>query len=381
MIAERHLLLLTASVLLLGSFALALVLGRVALRRRDIVPLVDFPGGTLAHRVAVPLVGGLVLWLTVVLTLAAAATFVVVARSWLPEAINRYVDGLWYRSGELVLVLGLATALMIAGLLADLFGGGWKTWVVVQVVAATLLVLGGVRVSLFWPINDPRVGGLVSIVWVVALVNAFAFLDNLDGLASGVGLIASALFAATQAQVGSLFAPAVLVVVAGTLAGTWVFSRYPARFFLGRGGTWFLGFLLGAMTIAGTYYRYGAHENPNSVLSPVLVMAVPFYESAVVLLLWLGERGQPEGFDLRHYSYRLLEIGVSPAQAVWLLMLVSLGAGLGSLLLSRLDRFGTLVLLLQTACLIGVVGVVELNAIRRGQARRRKIESPTPSCD
>ena len=66
-------------------------------------------------------------------------------------------------------------------------------------------------------------------------------------------MIASLLFAATQAQVGSLFAPAALLIVAGGLGGVLVYNWYPARVFMGQSGSWFLGFLLGAMTVAGTY--------------------------------------------------------------------------------------------------------------------------------
>ena len=160
------------------------------------------------------------------------------------------------------------------------------------------------------------------------------------------------------------------MILAGSLGGVLVFNRYPARLFLGFSGSWFLGFLLAAMTIAGTYYRYGKQDSPNSILAPLLVMAVPFYESAVVFLIWLSERHQPFEYNPRYFSYRLQEVGLSPGQSVWLLMLVSLGAGLGALLLRRLDAFGTVVLLGQTACLIGVVALVEATAIRRKRARR-----------
>jgi UDP-GlcNAc:undecaprenyl-phosphate/decaprenyl-phosphate GlcNAc-1-phosphate transferase len=238
-------------------------------------------------------------------------------------------------------------------------------------VIASALAAAGARVTLFWPFTYPALGGLVTVLWVVGVVNAFAFLDNMDGLAAGIGLIASLLFAATQAQVGSLFAPAALLIVAGGLGGVLVYNWYPARLFMGQSGSWFLGFLLGAMTVAGTYYRYGAHESRNGVLSPLLVMAVPFYESAVVFLVWLGERDQPFLNNPRHFSYRLQAVGMSPSQSVGLLVLVSLGAGLGSLLLRRLDGFGTAVLLTQTACLVGVVALVEVSAIRRKRAGGR----------
>ena len=123
----------------------------------------------------------------------------------------------------------------------------------------------------------------MTVLWVVGLTNAFNFLDNMDGLAAGVGMAASLLFAAAQLQVGSLFAPAVLLVLAGVLGGFLVHNRYPARLFLGDSGSDFLGFLLGAMTAAGTYYRYGHGDSRYNVLSPLLVMAVPLYEAASVL--------------------------------------------------------------------------------------------------
>jgi UDP-GlcNAc:undecaprenyl-phosphate GlcNAc-1-phosphate transferase len=187
----------------------------------------------------------------------------------------------------------------------------------------------------------------------------------MDGLAAGVGLIAAVLFAATQSQAGSLFAPAVLLVLAGALGGFLLFNRYPARLFLGNCGSDSLGFLLGTMTVAGTYYRYSEGDSPNSVLSPLLVMAVPLYESLVVVSIWLRERDQPLLRNHRQFSYRLQRVGVSPIRAVALILLVALGSGLGSLLLRKLDTSGTIILLGQVACLISVVALVESSAIRR----------------
>lgn len=334
--------------------------------------LVDYPGGPLRHQTPVPISGGVAFWLGSLVVFGAAALVCAVGWSWLPDPVARYVDGMWYRAGELVVVLGLATIVLLAGLLADLFDLGWRFRLPVQLAIAAALAALGTRVTLFWPFSGPLVGGAVTVLWVVLLVNAFAFLDNMDGLAAGVGLIASVLFAATQVQVGSLFAPAALLTVAGGLAAVLVYNRYPARLFLGSGGSWLLGFLLGALTVAGTYYRYGPRESRNGVLAPLLVMAVPFYESAVVFLGWLRERGDGFTRNPRHFSYRLESIGLSPSQSVGLLLLVSLGAGAGALILRELSAFGTAVLLGQTACLMGVVALVEVAAIRRKRDRRNE---------
>ena len=367
--ADANALAVAGLALLAVAFTVSVALGS-GVRRWWPGYLADFPGGSLGHRVSIPLSGGFVFWSSCFVVFVAAGGVCLLGRPWLPAPIVRYLDGLWYRSGELGVILGLATLVLLAGTAVDLFDLGWRPRVTLQVAVGLVLATLGTRVTLFWPFTYPAVGGLVTVLWVVGLMNAFAFLDNMDGLATGVGVIASATFAATQVQVGGLFAPAALLIVAGALGGVWVFNRYPARLFLGTSGSWLIGFLLGALTIAGTYYRYDMNDSPNGVLSPLLVMAVPFYESAVVFLLWLNERDHPFLSNPRHFSYRLQPVGLAPAQSVGLLLLVSLGAGLGSLLLRQLNAFGTAVLLGQTACLIGVVALVEVSAIRRQRASR-----------
>jgi UDP-GlcNAc:undecaprenyl-phosphate GlcNAc-1-phosphate transferase len=349
------------------AFAISAALSAWSLRKPPAV-LVDFPGGHLAHRVAVPLWGGLVIWLATTAVVGMGALGLSFGRPLLPEPLSQYADGLWYRSGEMVLILGLATVVMITGLLSDVFELGWVFRLGVQVTLAAVLAASGCRVTLFWPLSNSTLGGLVTILWVVGLTNAFTFLNNMDGLAAGVGLLASLLFASAQLEEGSLFVPAILLVVAGALGGFLLYNRYPARIFLGDSGSEFLGFLMGAMTVAGTYYRYGRNDSPYSVLSPLLVMAVPLYESAWVCHFWFRERNDSFLKNRRHFSYRLLGSGLSPPQAVQVILLVSLGAGLGAPLLHRLDAMGTILVVGQSACLIGVLATLETYSIRRSRS-------------
>ncbi len=94
---------------------------------------------------------------------------------------------------------------------------------------------------------------------------------------------------------GSLFAPAVLLVVVGALAGFLVHNHYPARLFMGDAGSNFLGFLLGALTVVGTFTRdeRGGAFSPYGVLAPLLVMAVPLYDMTSVILIRITRRPQP----------------------------------------------------------------------------------------
>ncbi|MDR3633790.1 MAG: MraY family glycosyltransferase [Isosphaeraceae bacterium] len=325
--------------------------------------LLDRPGGHKGHATPTPLGGGVAIWLTVVGVIGFGLLAMTLAGTNLPAPIARNAGGIRERSWELGLILALATGIMTMGLLDDRRALSWQLRLSIQFGVAIVLAASGIRVTLFPPLNHPLIGGALTVVWVVGLTNAFNLLDNMDGLAAGVGLIAAALFAGAQVAVGSLFAPAVLLVLVGALAGFLVHNRNPARLFMGDAGSNFLGFLLGALTVAGTYYRYGEHYSKASVLAPLLVMAVPLYDTLSVIVIRRREGRSVFQGDRRHFSHRLVERGLTPRQAVRTIDLVTLASGLGALLLHRLEELAWVVVA-QTACLLGVVAILEVSANR-----------------
>jgi UDP-GlcNAc:undecaprenyl-phosphate/decaprenyl-phosphate GlcNAc-1-phosphate transferase len=360
--------------LLLASFAMSTVLGAAA---RAIAPrfgLVDRPGGRKAHRAPTPMGGGVAIWLTVVSILGAGALAIGPGLPWLPAAVARLAGGAWERSGQLALILGLSTIIMAMGLADDRVGLGWKLRLGVQVGLSAILVASGVRLTLFSTFDVPWLSGAITVLWIVGLTNAFNFLDNMDGLAAGVGLIAALLFAMAQVEVEGRFVPAVLLVLVGALGGFLVHNRHPARLFMGDAGSNFLGFLLGALTVVGTFTRPG--YSPLGVLAPLLVMAVPLYDTTSVVLIRLREGRSPFEADRRHFSHRLVERGLTPPMAVRTIYLVTLAGGLGALLLPRLDPVGAGVVVAQTICLLGVVALLEVNSNR---PERGDVEPRPPS--
>ena len=153
---------------------------------------------------------------------------------------------------------------MLMGLVDDWKTLDWRLRLGIQFACAAALAVGGVRVTLFGPFTHPLLGGAVTSFWVVGLTNSFNMLDNMDGLAASVGLIVALLFCGAQVAVGSLFVPAAMLVVAGALAGFLVHNHWPARLFMGDAGSNFLGFLLGALTVAGTFTR----DDPSHTIRP-----------------------------------------------------------------------------------------------------------------
>ncbi len=324
-----------------------------------------------------PLGGGVAMWLTTMIVLGACGLAVLIRGPELTRPMAEHVTagGLLSQAGKLLEILLLASIIMVMGLIDDRKSLKWQLRLLIQVLCAAILAASGIHVTLFWPFTNPLLGGAVTVLWIVGLTNSFNMLDNMDGLAASVGLIAAGLFTVGQVMAGSLFAPAVLLIVMGALGGFLVHNHAPARLYMGDAGSNFLGFLLGAMTVVGTYYKSGA-DSPFSVLAPLLVMAVPLYDTISVVLIRLVEGRSPFQGDRRHFSHRLVERGLTPSQAVWTIDLVTLAGGLGALLLHQLDAWGAGLVMAQTVCLLGVVAILELakSKPRGGQAQAKSQE-------
>lgn len=346
------------------AFVLGAALGGAVRVVAPRVGLVDHPGGRKAHAAPTPLGGGVAIWLTVGIVLASGAIALRFGAPYLPRDVAIHAKGALLRGRELAVVFGLATAIMALGLADDRFRLPWQLRLGVQTLLAGLFVLSGDRLTMFQPGGTPMVAlmSLVTILWIVGLTNSFNFLDNMDGLAASVALIAAVLFVVAQANVNGLFVPAVLLALVGALGGFLVHNRPPARLFMGDAGSNFLGFLLGVLTVAGTFTRTG--YSPYGVLVPLLVMAVPLYDTASVVLIRLREGRSPFQADRCHLSHRLVDRGLTPGRAVATIDLITLAGGLGALLLYRATPFSAAVIVAQTACLLGLVAALEVSTGR-----------------
>lgn len=353
-----------AALLFLAAATASALLCGATRKIAPIVGLVDKPGGRKAHKAPTPLGGGVAFATALGLVLLGGWLVLAHAPGLLPPEVSRYAEGLRSRWPELVGILGLSSSMMVMGLIDDRFGLPWQPRLALQVAAAIGLVSLGIRGTLFPPFSSAVISGAATVLWVVAMTNAFNFLDNMDGLAASVALIAALLFAAAQALAGSLFVPALLVVLAGSLAGFLVHNRPPARLFMGDAGSNFLGFFLAAMTVAGTFTRPYDRDHPTSpysVLTPLLVMAVPIYDMLSVIIIRIREGRSPFQADRRHFSHRLVERGLTPPQAVATMDFITLVAGFGALLLHRpwLSAIDAALVVGQTACLLLIVAILE----------------------
>ncbi len=353
---------------------------------RTIAPrigLIDHPGARKVHVVPKPMGGGVAIWAAFVLTVGVAYLSATLVRAgfagshgWFPHSVGVHFPGMFSRGPLVALLLVLATIVMSMGLVDDRRGLSYVLRLVVEMVLVLVLVWQGVRVTLIGPLANVWISSIVTVGWIVGLTNAFNFLDNMDGLSGGVAWISSGLFCVLMALTGNYFVAGFLLALMGSLSGFLWFNWSPASIFMGDAGSNFIGFMIGVITVASTF------TTPKlpaiTIAAPLCVLAVPLYDSITVILIRLREGRSPFLPDKNHFSHRLVALGMAPKQAVLTIYLVTLATGLGALLLYPLPTRPEVtagVVLLQIACLLGIVAVLE-SAGRKGTNGSPPAETP-----
>ncbi len=315
---------------------------RLALRWQ----VLDHPGKRKNQTEPVPLLGGVAVVATLYTVLLVHLFFFILLDQVGIAQVQGVLHGALGPGGALKLFGILLGGLIIfaLGLLDDFRALRPLSKLAGQALAGLVLVLCHVRIELF-VLSNVWLSCVVTIFWVVLLINAMNFLDNMDGLCGGVSLIAALSFFLCVLP----FEPMVhllILLFAGTIAGFLFHNLSPARIYLGDAGSMFCGYFLATIAVLGTFHVEGTPR--LAVASPLLALAVPLFDMvSVVYIRWRAGVPLMEG-DQRHFSHRLVALGMSPRQAVEFIFLVAAIIGLGGALLPRLDVGGTVIILVQT---------------------------------
>jgi len=310
------------TVLMLGLVA-ALVLTPAVSRFARGHGWVDRPDGRRKlHTVPVPRIGGL----SVYASFAFAFGVLVLT---VPQAVS---DGRGAANAYLHLLLACGVVALI-GLVDDLVGVSPWSKVLVQSVAAGYLYFHGFQIrALTNPFGDLFLLGHLAlpltILWFVAMSNAFNLIDGLDGLAAGVAFFATiSLFAA--AALNEHWATAFMAAaLGGALLGFLRYNFNPASVFLGDCGSLFVGFALAAFAISGSMKTSAA----IAVAAPLLTLALPIFDVAVAIFRRVIRGTRLFEADRDHVHHRLLHLGLTPRRAV--MVLYGVAAVLASLSLA-----------------------------------------------
>lgn len=342
--------------------------------------LVDKPGERKIHDVPIPTGGGLGIGFGVLLTFGVCqlALFLVIQNqtffSLFPESIAAHFHGAWARCRDLWIFLGLGSVLLVLGTIDDRYNLNWKIRLGIQTIVAILAVCSGWRLTFY--VDNPILTGLISVFWIVGLINSFNMLDNMNGLSPGVAAICAGFFAIVMftvpnpvSQQPQLFVGSFLIVLTGAIAGFMLHNNpFRATMFMGDGGAYFIGFLLAASTLTATFSGY--ETSPQTVFVPLLVLAVPLYDTITVVAIRLRNGKSPFIGDKNHFSHRLVDLGLNRTQAVLTIYLTTTICCIGALLLYKVDFLGACMIFLQVFLVLLLIGIMEYAA--RKQERKNQ---------
>ena len=346
-----------------GILSVILVLLVRSFSRR--VGFLDRPGAHKGHKAPTPYGGGIALFFaTLVPVFVAAGTVSWLSAHGIPTWMPASLEGVWIhlagavsRFGQLMAVLVGALVIVALGLIDDLWKLPAPLKFAVEIAVGILLVVTGVRITAL--VGPGILGGAVTVVWIVAITNAFNFLDNMDGLSAGVALVVAVIMAVVSLQSGQFFIAALLAPLVGALAGFLLFNYPPASIYMGDTGSLFIGYFLSVLAVLVTFYE-GPTESFRPVLLPLLMFSVPIYDMTSVILIRLRAGVNPMRGDRRHFSHRLVNLGLSPRLAVLAIHLLALGVGLSAVLLYLVpSRAGEVLTIIQAAVIFLVIVVLE----------------------
>jgi UDP-GlcNAc:undecaprenyl-phosphate/decaprenyl-phosphate GlcNAc-1-phosphate transferase len=290
--------------LLIAATALVVAIGVTPLMRQVALRLgvTDKPNARKIHTNPVPLLGGIAIYISFIVTL-----WLFGERAYVNQVVGIFVG---------------ATLVSLMGVVDDRWGLGSYVKLAGQVLAAGILIYSGVSVKLF----SNGLDIMITVVWVVGITNAMNLLDNMDGLSGGIAMIASVFFALLAAMSDQYLVGALAAALAGACAGFLIYNWNPAHVFMGDSGSLFLGFLLSAVAIK---LRFPSNTQLVTWMIPLMVLAVPIFDTTLVFVSRLRRGKNPlttPGKD--HLSHRLAFLTGSRREAVLICYLIGGATGL-----------------------------------------------------
>lgn len=336
-----------------GAFVLALGLALLftplALRFAINKQVLDHPSSYKEQQSPIPYLGGI----------AIVASFALVM---IGAAVVGPIEG---GVRELIVILLTAMVLSLLGLVDDLRGLHPGTRFAVEISAAAVMYSVGVGVVMS---QNVFLDGLITILWIVGISNAFNLLDNMDGLSAGVATIASGFFFLIAILNGQFLVAALAAALAGCSAGFLRHNFHPARIYMGDAGSLFLGFLL---AVIGIKLRFDA-PTEITFMVPILILGVAIVDTTLVVTSRLTHGKNPFSGGRDHISHRLVFVGIPVPVAVSLIYMAGVALGWLAVVMSRLDDVMTAYILMALVITLGAFVTVLLYMVPVYENSKRK---------
>ena len=256
-------------------------------------------------------------------------------------------------SKQLIATLCGALIIIAMGIVDDCKNLDAKLKFAVQIIAALIVIyFGDIRIKVF---TNPNIFSdslywvlpgwfsvTVSVIWIVFITNAVNFIDGLDGLAAGVSAIMSVSLVFISARLGEYTIALIGISLMGGCFGFLPFNFNPAKIFIGDTGSTFLGFMLATVSIQGVFKSYAV----ISFAVPLLILGLPLFDAVFAMLRRILTGKSPMVADRGHLHHRLIDMGFSQKQTVFILYAISGVLGITAVLLAENGTLRALILVI-----------------------------------
>ncbi len=283
------------------------------------------------HKKPTAMLGGVAIWLSVVTTYLL----------FVPHTPYGWV------------ILKASSFLFLVGLIDDLIHTKPYQKLIGQVLGSAFVVYYGL--SLPWT-HSLSLNMALTIFWLIGITNAVNLLDNMDGLAAGIAILAAGFLALSFINNGQLTDALMLAAFAGALLGFLIYNSNPASIFMGDCGSMFVGFFLASSALVNV--SGGRSRSFLPVLAvPILVLFIPIFDTTFVTILrkLSGRAASQGGRD--HTSHRLVALGMSERRAVWMLYGFAALSGVLAVIVQRMKLDVSLAAIAGFTILLTLVGV------------------------
>lgn len=308
--------------------------------------ILDIPNTSIkTHKLSTPYLGGVAValaWVSSLILIRVTTSF--------PTLTLRNLRGI---------IFG-AFMMLIIGLIDDIKKGGlsFKPKLIIQFLSACVIVfLFNIRID-FIPIY--WFSCLASIVWIVGVTNTFNIIDIMDGLSSGIGVIASFTFLLISLSAQMHYINFCSIALAGALLGFMPYNLSKSRkIFMGDTGSLFVGFIIACISL-GTAY---SSISNIGLFAPIFILAIPIYETVLVSICRIKKDILPFIGSKDHYALRLSKMGFSKKQILIITYIACLFFSLCAYLFTILSMFSALLLFIAVGILMWIVSIT-LTAIK-----------------
>jgi UDP-GlcNAc:undecaprenyl-phosphate GlcNAc-1-phosphate transferase len=341
--------------LYLMALAFALALAGVPIVRAVAArwEVLDVPAARKVHKISTPLLGGAAVYGAFAATVLFNFSF----------------------SLQLKGVAVGATMVVVVGVLDDVYDLPARLKLLGQVLAAAVTMAYGVTLNVV-PSGLPAattLNVLLTLGWFLTVTNALQFLDGMDGLAAGLGAVAALFFSMAALQTGQRYLMFLAAPLVGACLGFLPYNFRPGRtasIFLGDAGASFIGFTLAGLAVMG---EWAQNDPVVALLTPMLILAVPLFDIAYVGIVrivtgkvhsvteWLAYTGKD------HMHHRFEALGLNRPESVLLIVAIAATLGLSALLLKFATPPEAVLVLVQAACILAIIAVLE--RVGRGRGR------------